>query len=115
MLTSERRPILPAILAAALAVPLWIASERVMSATGGDRPFDVQYVPHGGALSLLSPGVRLSIANYYWLLTVQYLGDARADARGFDKLFPLVDLVTDLDPGHGYAYQSGGIVLSTRG
>jgi tetratricopeptide (TPR) repeat protein len=115
MFSTERRPYLSALLATALAIPLWFASQGVLAAMGSDRPFDVSYVPHGRALGTLSPGIRLSIGNLYWLLTVQYIGDARADQRGFQKLFPLVDLVTDLDPKHGYAYQSGGIVLSTRG
>jgi tetratricopeptide (TPR) repeat protein len=46
---------------------------------------------------------------------VQYIGDARARERGFDRLYPLADLVTDLDPDHGYAYQTAGIVLSGEG
>jgi tetratricopeptide (TPR) repeat protein len=81
---------------------------------GFDRPYDVDYVPRGDALRFLSPGVCLSIADYYWLETVQYVGEPRREQRGFEKLFPLVDLVTDLDPGHGYAYQTAGIVLSSQ-
>jgi tetratricopeptide (TPR) repeat protein len=30
-------------------------------------------------------------------------------------MLPLVDLVTDLDPRHGYAYQAAGLVLSAAG
>jgi tetratricopeptide (TPR) repeat protein len=106
--------IVPLALAAALAVPLAWASGAILFSTGRERAWDVAYVPHGRSLQLLSPAVRLSIANYFWLLTIQYVGDDRADVRGFEKLFPLVDLVTDLDPRHGYAYQSAGVVLSTR-
>ncbi|WP_242395106.1 tetratricopeptide repeat protein [Anaeromyxobacter oryzisoli] len=82
---------------------------------GLDRPYDLDYVPRGEALRFLSPGVRLSIADAFWLDTVQYVGDPRGRQRGFEKLYPLVDLVTDLDPGHGYAYQTAGIVLSAQG
>ena len=46
---------------------------------------------------------------------MQYIGDSKADERGWDKLLPLIELVTDLDPRHGYAYQTGGIVLSAAG
>ena len=102
-------------LAVVLAIPLWFASRGVRSDMGGDRPYDVPYVPHGKPLASLSPGMRLSIANFYWLLTVQYLGDSRADERGYERLYPLVDLVTDLDPKHGYAFQTAGIVLSAKG
>ena len=71
--------------------------------------------PLGAALALASPGIRLSIADFYWLETVQYVGEPRGRERGFEKLLPLADLVTDLDPGHGYAYQTAGIVLSAEG
>jgi tetratricopeptide (TPR) repeat protein len=46
---------------------------------------------------------------------VQYMGDSKADARGWDKLFPLLDLITDLDPRHGYVYQVGGNILAGAG
>jgi tetratricopeptide (TPR) repeat protein len=79
------------------------------------RPYDVAHVPKGSFMRLASLGQRGLVSDLYWLETVQYVGDARADTRGYDKLFPLVDLVTDLDPRHGYAYQTGGIVLSAAG
>jgi tetratricopeptide (TPR) repeat protein len=112
---SNRESLAAALVAAALAVPLVGASRRVFDDLGASRPYDVAVVPRGEALALLSPGIRLSIANFYWLATVQYIGEPRRDRRGFEKLFPLVDLVTDLDPGHGYAYQTAGIVLSAHG
>jgi tetratricopeptide (TPR) repeat protein len=44
---------------------------------------------------------------------VQYIGEPRANERGWERLLPLVDLVTDLDPGHGYAYQVAGTILGS--
>ena len=76
------------------------------------RPYDVDYVPSGAAARVVALGHRNLLSDLYWLSTVQYIGDGKADQRGYDKLFPLVDLVTDLDPRHGYAYQTGGVVLS---
>jgi tetratricopeptide (TPR) repeat protein len=102
-------------LVGALLVPLAWTANRLSFGSADQRAFDVTYLPRGSSLRTLSPPVRLSIANYYWLLTVQYVGDSRADQRGYGNLLPLVDLVTDLDPKHGYAYQSAGIVLSTHG
>ena len=55
------------------------------------------------------------LANLLWLRAVQYIGEPRGDERGWDKLFPLLDTITDLDPGHGYAYQVGGVVLGSVG
>jgi tetratricopeptide (TPR) repeat protein len=82
---------------------------------GIDRPYDVVHVPDGNALGLLSPDLQLTVANLYWLAAVQYVGDRRNQSTRYEKLHPLVDLVTDLDPRHGYAYQSAGIALSSAG
>jgi hypothetical protein len=79
------------------------------------RPYDVAYVPNGPVARVVALGHRTFLSDLYWLSTVQYIGDSKADERGWEKLYPLVDLVTDLDPRHGYAYQSAGIVLSAAG
>jgi tetratricopeptide (TPR) repeat protein len=79
------------------------------------RPYDVLHVPSGPAARVAALGHRTALSDLYWLSTVQYIGEPRAEQRGWDKLFPLADLVTDLDPRHGYAYQTAGIVLSAAG
>lgn len=79
------------------------------------KPYDVTNVPQGEFARYASLGQRGFVSDLYWLSAVQYIGDHRADERGWDKLLPLVDLVTDLDPRHGYAYQTAGIVLSAAG
>jgi tetratricopeptide (TPR) repeat protein len=79
------------------------------------RPFDVAYVPNGAAARVAALGHRTLVSDLYWLQLVQYVGDGKAAERGWDKLYPLADLVTDLDPRHGYAYQTAGIVLSAAG
>ncbi len=80
-----------------------------------DRPYDIQAVPRAGPLAFLFLGNRTLAADVNWLRAVQYIGEKRGDERGWDKLYPLVDAVTDLDPGHGYAYQVAGTILSTVG
>jgi tetratricopeptide (TPR) repeat protein len=86
-----------------------------LSAAHLARPYDVVHVPSGHAARLAALGHRTFLSDLYWLSAVQYIGERHADERGFDKLLPLVDLVTDLDPRHGYAYQTAGIVLSAAG
>ncbi|MGC3997941.1 MAG: tetratricopeptide repeat protein [Anaeromyxobacter sp.] len=86
-----------------------------LAATVRSRPYDVLHVPSGKVMRVAALGHRTFLSDLYWLDTVQYIGEPRADARGWDKLLPLVDLVTDLDPRHGYAYQTAGIVLSAAG
>ncbi len=110
-----RETLLALAVVAGLAVPYAAVSLHILARMGLDRPYDVEYVPRGGALQLLSPSIRLSVADLYWLVTVQYIGEPRAARRGWDKLAPLGDLVTDLDPRHGYAYQTLGIMLSAAG
>ncbi|OFX24675.1 MAG: hypothetical protein A2V77_15750 [Anaeromyxobacter sp. RBG_16_69_14] len=85
-----------------------------------NKPYDVLHVPSGRAARVAALGHRTFVSDLYWLSAVQYIGERRtgkgkADQLGFDKLLPLVDLVTDLDPRHGYAYQTAGIVLSAAG
>jgi tetratricopeptide (TPR) repeat protein len=96
-------------LAGSSALGLALAS-RVLS-----RPYDVLHVPRGSTARVLALGHRTLLSDLYWLSTVQYIGEPRAEQRGFHALYPLVDLVTDLDPRHGYAYQTAGIVLSAAG
>jgi len=80
-----------------------------------EKPYDIEVVPPAAAARWISLGHPLLAANFYWLRAVQYIGEPRADFRGWDKLYPLVQLVTDLDPGHGYSYQVTGVVLSAAG
>jgi hypothetical protein len=106
------------------AVSLAVAAAALASAGAIDfrladahlaRPYDVTHVPDGRATRIASLGHAHLVSTLYWLSAVQYVGEPKADERGWDKLFPLVDLVTDLDPRHGYAYQTAGIVLSAAG
>jgi tetratricopeptide (TPR) repeat protein len=85
-----------------------------LSATG-DRPYDISVVPSSRVLRWLSLGHPTLAANLLWLRAVQYIGEPRAADRGWSKLYPVVDAVTDLDPRHGYAYQVAGVVLGTAG
>ncbi len=96
-------------LGGASALSLSLAEARV------SKPYDVTHVPSGAAARVLALGHRTFLSDLYWLSAVQYIGEPKADERGWDKLYPLIDLVTDLDPRHGYAYQTAGIVLSAAG
>jgi len=111
----HRSTVFPLLLGAVLLVPLVAVARRVASLMGADRPYEVRYIPQGRALALLPPGPKLSIANLYWLAAVQYIGGQQLAQGNYDQVYPLIDLVTDLDPRHGYAFQSAGIVLSSAG
>jgi hypothetical protein len=98
---------------ASLALGTWLLARNLD--TGRLRPYDVGIVPKASTLRWLSLGHPTLAANLLWLKAVQYIGDPRANERGWDKLYPLADVVTDLDPRHGYAYQVAGTLLSTFG
>lgn len=106
---------LPLALAAMLLLPLTHLASRLAEDLGVSRPYEVRFLPDGRALRFLPPAIKLSLANAYWLATVQYVGDQQLAGGTYDRLYPLVDLVTDLDPPHGYAYQTAGINLSAAG
>ena len=93
------------------ALATWMLASRLDA--GKLRPYDVGVVPRASTLRWLSLGHPTLAANLLWLRAVQYIGDPRANERGWDKLYPLVDTLTDLDPRHGYAYQVAGTLLST--
>ena len=83
--------------------------------TGTLRPYDVGTLPSSTTLRWLSLGHPTLAANLLWLRAVQYIGEPRANERGWDRLYPLVDTITDLDPRHGYAYQIAGTLLPMYG
>ena len=61
----------------------------------------------------VSFGQRLSLADLYWLRTVMYVGEGTLPPkRGWEALYPLAEIVTDLDPRFGYAYQVIGSNLT---
>jgi len=80
-----------------------------------ERPYDIDAIPRPGTLAWLYVGNRTLASDLNWLRAVQYIGEPRGNQRGWDKLYPLVDAITDLDPGHGYAYQVAGTILSSVG
>jgi tetratricopeptide (TPR) repeat protein len=99
---------------AALAVALCAAAALAASRMPipEERPYDLPVVPTAGTARWLFPSHPTLAGNLYWLRAVQYIGEPRGNERGWDRLLPVAELVTDLDPRHGYAYQVAGTILS---
>jgi tetratricopeptide (TPR) repeat protein len=101
---------LPATLAlatAALTVGARSALEPEASSRGAVR--NPTFLPSGRTVRLASMGQRLLLADFYWLRAVQYVGETvMAKVPRWEALYPLADIVTDLDPRFGYAYQIAG-------
>jgi hypothetical protein len=104
-----RRARIYGMLAAALGVCAVVLASRLPVAQL--RAYDLPAIPSATAARWTSLGHPTLVANLWWLRAVQYMGDDLANKRGWERLYPAVDLVTDLDPRHGYAYQVTGIVL----
>jgi tetratricopeptide (TPR) repeat protein len=103
----------PFAIASALVLATALAASRIP--VPEERPYDVAVVPPSSAARWLALGHPTLLANLFYLRAVQYIGEPRANARGWGRLYPLIDLVTDLDPGHGYAYQVAGTLLGSYG
>lgn len=99
--------------AVALVAASAIAASRL--SVPEELPYDVPFVPTARTLRWLLPSHPSLAANLYWLRTVQYIGEPRGNQRGWERLLPLTELVTDLDPKHGYAYQVASTILSAVG
>lgn len=103
---------------AALALLLAAATAAGRSALAPEaarlgRIRDPSWLPAGRFLRLVSFGQRLAVSDFYWLKTVQYIGEGFMEPeRGWRALHPLAEIVTDLDPRHGYAYQMAALCLA---
>ncbi len=74
---------------------------------------DPSWLPDGKLVRLVSLGQHLTLSDLYWLKCVFYVGEGVLDPyRGWAALYPLAEIVTDLDPRYGYAYQVAGSNLS---
>jgi tetratricopeptide (TPR) repeat protein len=108
------RSALPALLAAGLLAAM--AASRAALDPEADAVGEVRnpaWLPDGRLLRIGSFGHRHLLSDAYWLKLVQHVGAQVLSKKGdWAALHPLADLVTDLDPRHGYAYQIAGSNLA---
>lgn len=72
------------------------------------------YLPDGASVRPFLLGQQTTAADLYFLKLVQYIGTPMAEKAGWPQLLQLGQLITDLDPEYGYAYQVIGILLSVK-
>jgi len=80
---------------------------RPQRATGDPRVF----VPSPKFYLDFSPSFRTTVADAYWLLTVQYYGEHVTGDKRVDSLPDMLDLVTRLSPHFTRAYLFGAFAL----
>ena len=73
------------------------------------------FVPSAQFFEDFSPSFRTTIADVYWLRTVQYYGEHVTGDRQFDSLWPMLDLTTRLSPRFRRPYSFGAFALLDAG
>jgi hypothetical protein len=96
---------------ACVAVVVGYQASRPAAAT----PNPVVFIPSPAFYDSFSPSVRATIADVYWLYTIQYYGEhIKTDGR-LDSLSRMVDLVTRLSPHFKEAYFFGAFAMIDAG
>jgi len=75
----------------------------------------VNWIQSPQLMRRLTMGFNAIWADIYWIRAVQYYGDTKLsmDAKKkYDRLYPLLDITTTLDPHFNMAYRFGSILLS---
>ena len=75
----------------------------------------VMWLQAGPAMERAALGYDALVADIYWIRAVVYFGRQRlsdAKDKNYDLLYPLLDLVTTLDPRFNVAYRFGAFFLS---
>jgi len=73
------------------------------------------FVPSPQFFLDFSPSYRATIADAYWLQTIQYYGEHVGTDQEFDRLKPMLDLVSKLSPRFERAYLFGAYALLDAG
>ena len=77
-------------------------------------PGGVMWIRSGPLAKRMALGFDNLAADIYWMRAVVYYGGQRlaTGLKSYDQLFPLLDLVTSLDPQFKVAYRFGAIFLA---
>ena len=103
---------------AAIAVLLAAAIAVQVVRDRGWSPYEpensVLWIRSGEVAKRLALGFDTIAADVYWIRAVIYYGGRRraVTRRNYDELYPLLDLVTSLDPQFKVAYRFGALFLS---
>ncbi|HUQ88229.1 MAG TPA: hypothetical protein VM096_11760 [Vicinamibacterales bacterium] len=74
----------------------------------------VMWIRSGDAAKRMALSYDMLVSDTYWIRAVIYYGGRRRSEthRSYEELFPLLDLVTSLDPHFKVAYRFGALFLS---
>jgi tetratricopeptide (TPR) repeat protein len=97
----------------ALSISVQVVRDRGWAPYQPENP--LLWVQSGPLLQRLALSYDSLVADVYWIRAVIYYGGKRraeGPARSYDTLYPLLDLVTTLDPHFRIAYRFGSIFLT---
>ncbi len=72
-------------------------------------------LPKGEYLKPMTLGYEQLVGDIIWLRAIQVIGDKVVTSKGYTWIYNALNVVTTLDPKFVYAYQLGGVTLSTLG
>jgi hypothetical protein len=102
-----------AAIAALMTVSLLVQVVRDRGWQPFEPPSGVMWIRSGEFAKRLALGFDNLAADIYWIRAVVYFGGQRLGTqKSYDQLFPLLDLVTSLDPQFSVAYRFGSIFLA---
>jgi hypothetical protein len=99
------------LVAGCLAAVIGYQSTRPAAATADP----VVFVPSPSVYRHLSPSARATLADAYWLTTIQYYGEHVNSDNRLDSLPAMVRLVADLSPHFKEAYFFGSFAMADAG
>lgn len=108
---SLRVRVLVTLFVACAAVIVGYQTSRASAETSIGQPF----VPSPRFFLDFSPSFRTTIADAYWLQTIQYYGEHVRSDQQFGRLKPMLDIVSELSPGFERAYLFGAYALLDAG
>lgn len=104
----------PGVVAAGCTV-LVVGLQGARPSASADVPPSPLYVTSGPLVQRLALSFDALVADIYWIRAIQHFGSTRRSrdpGKQYDQLYPLLDLVTTLDPDFNIAYRFGAIFLA---
>ncbi len=77
-----------------------------------EKAIEILYLPKGNILRLFVLDHNSSVADFFWLQFIQYYGHHLQTDLKFPYMYPIVDIITDLDEKFLHAYTFGSVNLA---
>lgn len=113
-MTDRRQGVWAGFVAAGCAV-LVVLLQLARPSASIELPPPTMYVTSGPLIQRLALSFDALVADIYWIRAIQHFGSTRRSSdpdKRYDRLYPLLNLATTLDPDFNIAYRFGAIFLA---